>query len=114
MNERYLKPHKIDKTIFESDAKISKEYDKLIKSNKPLKQKFDALEKNISQGHFSSGREKGFQQWSNNIYYVGSKGDGARIYYRFVPDEFEVEILAYSNKAKQTSITTRMEKLYDI
>ena len=39
MNERYLKPHKIDKTIFESDAKISKEYDKLIKSNKPLKQK---------------------------------------------------------------------------
>jgi hypothetical protein len=114
MNERYLKPHKIDKTVFESDAKISKEYDKLIKSNKPLKKKFDALEENISQGHFSSGREKGFQQWSNNIYYVGSKGDGARVYYRFVADKFEVEILAYSNKAKQTPITNRMENLYDI
>ena len=113
MNQRYLKPHKINKTVFESDAKISKEYDKLVKSNQSLKRKFDALEKNISQGHFSSGREKGFQQWSNNIYYVGSKGDGARIYYRFVPNKFEVEILAYSNKAKQTSITKRMERLYD-
>lgn len=115
MNERYLKPHKIDKTIFESDEKISKEYAKLIKSNKPLKQKFDALEKNLSQGHFNSGREKGFQQWSNNIYYIGSVGKGARIYYnRFVPDKLEVQILAYSNKAKQTSLTTRMENLYDI
>jgi hypothetical protein len=44
---------------------------------------------------------------------VGSKEDGARIYYRFVPDKFEVEILAYSNKAKQTPITKRMKKLYD-
>ena len=61
MSERYLKPHKIDKTVFESDAKISKAYDKLVKSNQSLKKKFDALEKNISQGHFSSGREKGFQ-----------------------------------------------------
>jgi hypothetical protein len=113
MNQRYLKPHKIDRTVFESDAKISKEYDKLVKSNQSLKKKFDALEKNISQGHFSSGREKGFQQWSNNIYYVGSKGDGARIYYRFVPNKFEVKILAYSNKAKQTTITKRMERLYD-
>ena len=113
MNERYLKPHKMDKTVFESDAKISKEYDKLVKSNQSLKKKFDALEKNLSQGHFSSGREKGFQQWSNNIYYVGSKGDGARVYYRFVPDKFKVEILAYSNKGKQTPITKRMERLYD-
>ena len=113
MNQRYLKPHKIDRTVFESDAKISKEYYKLVKSNQSLKKKFDALEKNLSQGHFSSGREKGFQQWSNNIYYVGSKGDGARIYYRFVPNKFEVEILAYSNKAKQTSITKRMERLYE-
>ena len=113
MNQRYLKPHKIDRTVFESDARISKEYYKLVKSNQSLKKKFDALEKNISQGHFSSGREKGFQQWSNNIYYVGSKGDGARIYYRFVPNKFEVEILAYSNKAKQTSITKKMERLYD-
>ena len=113
MNQRYLKPHKIDRTVFESDAKISKEYYKLVKSNQSLKKKFDALEKNISQGHFSSGREKGFQQWSNNIYYVGSKGDGARIYYRFVPNKFEVKILAYSNKAKQTTITKRMERLYD-
>ena len=113
MNQRYLKPHKIDKTVFESDAKISKEYYKLVKSNKPLKKKFDALEKDLSQGHFNCGREKGFQQWSNNIYYVGSIGDGARIYYRFVPNKFEVEILSYSNKAKQTSITNRMERLYD-
>ena len=78
-----------------------------------MKNKFDALEKNLSQGHFSSGREKGFQQWSNNIYYVGSVGDGARIYYKFVPDQFEVEILAYSNKDKQTSITNGMDILYD-
>lgn len=63
MSQRYLKPHKIDKTVFESDEKLSKEYDKLVKSNQSLKKKFDALEKNISQGHFSSGREKGFQQW---------------------------------------------------
>ena len=113
MNQRYLKPHKIDKTIFKSDNKIQKEYNKLVHSNKPLKKKFDALEKNLSQGHFNSGREKGFQQWSNNIYYVGSVGDGARIYYKFVPDKFEVEILAYSNKAKQTSFTKRMERLYE-
>ena len=49
----------------------------------------------------------------SNIYYVGSKGDGARIYYRFVPNKFKVEILAYSNKGKQTAITKRMERLYD-
>jgi hypothetical protein len=67
-----------------------------------LQKKFDALERKISQGHFNSGREKGFQQWSKNISYVGSKRDGARIYYRFVPEKFKVEILAYSNKAKQT------------
>ena len=113
MNERYLKPHKIDKTVFASDEKLSKEYDKLVKSNQSLKKKFDGLEKKISQGHFSSGREKGFQQWSKNIYYVGSKGDGARVYYKFVPDKFKVEILAYSNKSKQTAITKRMERLYD-
>ena len=113
MNQRYLKSHKIDKILFESDSKIQKEYNKLVKSNESLKKKFDALEKNLSQGHFSSGREKGFQQWSNNIYYVGSKGDGARRYYKFVPDKFEVEILAYSTKGKQTSITKRMKRLYD-
>lgn len=113
MSDRYLKPHKIDRTVFESDVKLSKEYNELVKSNKSLKKKFDKLEKNLSQGHFNSGRAKGFQQWSNNIYYVGSQGDGARVYYRFVPDKFEVEILAYSNKAKQTGITKRMENLYD-
>ena len=48
-----------------------------------------------------------------NIYYVGLVEDGARIYYKFVPDKFEVEILAYSNKGKQTIITKRMERLYD-
>ena len=113
MNQRYLKRHKINKTVFKSDRKISKEDDQLVKSNKPLKKKFPALEKNLRQGHFSSGWEKGFQQWSNHIYYVGSKEDIDRIYYRFVPDKFEVEILAYSNKAKQTPITKRMKKLYD-
>lgn len=113
MNQRHLKSHKINKRLFESDSKIQKEYNKLVKSNESLKKKFDALEKNLSQGHFSSGREKGFQQWSNNIYYLGSKGDGALIYYKFVPDKFEVDILAYSNKGKQTSITKRMERLYD-
>ena len=56
MNQRYLKPHKINKTVFESDAKISKEDDKLVKLNQSLKRKFDALEKNISQGHFNSDR----------------------------------------------------------
>jgi len=44
---------------------------------------------------------------------VGSVGDGARIYYKFVPNKFEVEILGYSNKAKQTSLTKRIERLYD-
>ena len=44
---------------------------------------------------------------------MGSVGDGARIYYRFVPEKFELEILAYSNKAKQTRLTNRMERLYD-
>ena len=75
MYQRHLQPHEIDKTIFESDDKIRKEYDKLVKSNKTLDKKFDALEKNLSQGHLNSGREKGFQQWSENIYYVGSKGN---------------------------------------
>ena len=75
--------------------------------------KFNGLEEKLSQGHFSSGREKGFQQWSKNIYYVGSKGDGAQIYYKFVPGEFKVQILAYSDKNKQTLITNRMVKLYE-
>ena len=79
-----------------------------MKSNK----KFEALEEKLSQGHFNCGREKGYQNWSDNIYYVGSKGDGARIYFKFVPDKFKVEILAYSNKAKQTGLTNRMENLY--
>ena len=49
------------------DKKIQKEYNRLVDSNKLLQKKFDTLEKNLSQGHFNSGREKGFQQWSNNI-----------------------------------------------
>jgi len=36
-----------------------------------------------------------------------------KVYFRFVPNKFEVEILAYSNKAKQTTMTKRMERLYD-
>jgi hypothetical protein len=55
MNQRYLKRHTINKTVFKSDRKISKEDDQLVKSNKPLKKKFAALEKNLKQGHFSSG-----------------------------------------------------------
>ena len=115
MNERYLNPHKINKTIFESDKKFSNEYDTLIQSNKPLKKKFDRLEEKLSQGHFNIGQKKGFQRWkkTKNIYYVGSQGGGARIYFRFVPDKYEIEILAYSNKHLQTEITTRMENLYD-
>lgn len=113
MNQRHLTPHEVDKTAFESDDKIRKAYEKLVGSNKNLQKKFDGLEKKLGQGHFNSGREKGFQQWSNNIYYVGSHGDGARIYDRFVPDKFKVEILAYSNKATQPFITVRMKNLYD-
>lgn len=109
----FILPSIFDKAIFKSDEIIVKAYNDLIRSNKSLKRKFKGLEKNLSKGHFNSGRKKGFQQWSNNIYYVGSVGDGARIYYKFVPDKFEVEILAYSNKGKQTSITKRMERLYD-
>ena len=45
---------------------------------------------------------------------MGLVGDEARVYYRFIPDKFEVEILAYSDKAKQTPVTNRMENLYDI
>ena len=55
MNQPYLKPHKINKTLFESDSKIQKEYNKLIKSNQSLQKKFNTLEKNLSQGHFNSG-----------------------------------------------------------
>ena len=44
---------------------------------------------------------------------MGSVGEGAPIYYKFVANKFEVEILGYSNKAKQTSLTKRIERLYD-
>ena len=115
MNDRYLQPHEVDKTIFESDKKLQKSYNTLITSNAELEKKLEALEEKLSQGHFNSGRAKGFQHWgkSKKICYIGSKGNGARIYYRFVPGEQKVEILAYSNKAKQASLTTRMIKLYD-
>ena len=87
----------------------------LITSNAELEKKFEVLEEKLSQGYFNSGRAKGFQRWgkSKKICYIGSKGNGARIYYRFVPGQQKVGILAYSNKAKQTSLTTRMVKLYD-
>lgn len=115
MNDRYLQPHEVDKTLFENDKKFKKSYDTLITSNPKLEKKFQALEDKLSQGHFNSGREKGFQHWgkSKTICYIGSKGDGARVYYRFVPGEHKIEILAYSNKSKQTSITDRMVNLFD-
>jgi hypothetical protein len=110
LNERNLVPHEIDKSIFQSDKKLSKQLNALIRSNPKLEKKFKALEDRLSQGHFNSSREKGFQYWDSslNICYVGSKGDGARIYYRFVPGEHKIQILAYSNKGKQTPITNRM------
>lgn len=37
IDDRFLKPHRIDKTLFESDSKITKFYNTLIKSNKELK-----------------------------------------------------------------------------
>ena len=78
MDDRYLTPHRIDKRVFNSDKKLSKEYSKFNK-------KFEGLEKKLSEGHFNSGREKGFQRWgdSKHICYIGSKGDGGRIYYKF-------------------------------
>ena len=47
------------------------------------------------------------------IVYRNCDSKGLRRYYRFVPDKFKVEILAYSNKGKQTAITKRIERLYD-
>lgn len=80
-----------------------------------MEKKFQALKNKLSKGHFNSVREKGFQYWgkSKTICYIGSKGDVARVYYRFVPGEHKIEILAYSNKSKQTSITDRMVNLFD-
>ena len=99
MNDRHLKPHEIDKTVFESDMKLTRSYNGFILSNSKIKKKFKGLEDKLSQGHFNSGREKGFKRWvkSKTICYIGSKGDAARIYYRFVPGEHKIEILAYSN-----------------
>jgi hypothetical protein len=115
MNDRHLKPHEIDKTVFESDRKFTRSYNGFILSNSKIKKKFKVLEDKLSQGHFNSGRKKGFQRWgkSKTICYIGSKGDAARIYYRFVPGEHKIEILAYSNKAKQIEITGRMTDLFD-
>ena len=36
MNDRYLQPHEVDKTIFESDKKLQKSYNTLITSNVEL------------------------------------------------------------------------------
>ena len=48
MNKRHLQPHEIDRTIFESDDIIRKDYEKLVKSNKKLAKKFDTLEEKLS------------------------------------------------------------------
>ena len=40
MNQRFLHPRKIDKTIFKSDNTIQKDYNGLVKSNKKLKKNF--------------------------------------------------------------------------
>ena len=83
--DRFLKPHVINKTIFQNDPRLTKEYKNLIKSNPKLKKAFEALEKQISQGNFKAGREKGLQKWkgSKNIYYMGTKTLGGRIYFKF-------------------------------
>jgi hypothetical protein len=72
MNDRYLQPHGVDKTLFENDKKFKKSYDTLITSNRKLEKKFQALEDKLSKGHFNSGREKGFQCWgkSKTICYI--------------------------------------------
>ena len=76
--DRIVKPHEIDKTIFENDKKLAKGHDALVKSNKSLKKDFKRLEKNIAQGNFKGGRDKGMQRWkeSKNIYYMGKKTTG--------------------------------------
>ena len=53
----------------------------------------------MRQGHFAR-REKGLRNWEGDIFYIGSHGDSARIYFKFVPGEYKIQILAYSNKAK--------------
>lgn len=90
--DRILKPHEIDKTIFKNDKKLVKGHDALVKSNKSLKKDFKRLEKNIAEGNFKGGRDKGMQRWkgSKNIYYMGKKTTGARIYFKFVPGEYKV------------------------
>ena len=113
--DRILKPHEIDKTIFENDKKLAKGHDALVKLNKSLKKDFNRLEKNIAQGNFKGGRDKGMQRWkgSKNIYYMGKKTTGARIYFKFVPEEYKVQILAYSDKPQQSPITDWIVSRYD-
>ena len=55
------------------------------------------------------------QRWkgSQNIYYMGKKTTGARIYFKFVPGEYKVQILAYSDKSQQSPITDCIVSQYD-
>ena len=40
MEDRYLQPHEIDKTVFESDKKVKKVHNVLILSDSKLEKKF--------------------------------------------------------------------------
>ena len=44
---------------------------------------------------------------------MGKKTTGARIYFKFVPGEYKVQILAYSDKSQQSPITDWIVSQYD-
>jgi hypothetical protein len=52
IKDRLLKPHEIDKTIFENDKRLKKDYHDLVKFNKSLEKDFQPLEEKITQGYF--------------------------------------------------------------
>lgn len=113
--DRLLVPHEIDKTIFEGDKSLTKEYDTLMKSDSRLEKDFKKIEKLLANGHFTGGRKKGLQQWkgSKNIKYMGLAKSSARIYIKFDKNEHRIFICGYSDKAQQKSVTDRIVDRYD-
>jgi len=97
--------------------KLKNIYEDLLNSNRSLAKKFKNLEDTLSKGHFLGGHKK-LPQWKDpngnktGINYIGSGGDGPRIYYKFVQGEFTVTILAYSDKNTQRTVNNRMLNLY--
>ena len=61
VTEGYLKPYMINRVVFFINNKLTKKYNNLILSNKPLENKFNALENHLNKVYFNSGHQKGLQ-----------------------------------------------------